>query len=175
MMSRFHLLITCICAAAIGIVFYGFYDEKIHIDFSWHQQTKQLPIQKETQTIELFFEKDDNISTISSSTALPLHASHLQYVINNWLSYAHLHHTTLIKIECHSLQIDHNIYYCSFTHSPFTEATPIHAKVSYIKGLLQTLYTLTPTLEGVVFLINHEEWNDSDLDFSLPWSENIYK
>ena len=167
-------LIVVTCSLA-GIIFYGFYDEKIHIDYSIHSE-KIHPANNCSKSLTFFYVKDDIKTTIIKTCSIKtLDNETLKNIVNIWLGCLFESDNKLQKTICHSFVSHNSLYYCSFTISPFTPATSLYEKYAFFEGLLQTLYDLDPSLSGVVFLIEHKTFEDDDYDFSLPWSYQLYK
>jgi hypothetical protein len=156
-----------------GVIFYGFYDEKIHIDYSI--RTMQAPIIQEfNRSLTFFYSHNDSIIAVTKiCTINTIDNDTTKNIINLWLSDSLQHNPKLQKIMCNSLIIKNSLYYCSFTETPFNSSTSLFEKYSFFEGLLKTLFELNPSLKGVVFLINHKAFEDMDLDFSLPWSPHL--
>jgi hypothetical protein len=59
--------------------------------------------------------------------------------------------------------------YLSFDRYPFSPESPTVEKFMWVEGLLKTLRDNGISLQGVRFLVHHQEMLDSHLDFSNPW------
>lgn len=168
--------ITISCLALIsGILFYGFYDEKIHIDYSIRHE--KLPeYNKIKQSLTFYHLHNDVITTSTESYfTATFDEEAITNIINLWLSRSYEQEPKLEKIMCHSTKIKNNIYYCSFNKSPFTTITSLYEKYAFCYGLVKTIDSFAPETIGIQFLINHSSFEDEDLDFSLPWSINFFK
>ncbi len=158
-----------------GVIFYAFYDEKIHIDYSVRNQTVLDWNKAKKSLIYVYIKNDSPITLTETSYISDFDQNNLKNVINKWLSHASEYHPTLQKIICQSLEIKNGIYYCSFSQSPFLSTTSMYEKYSFFEGLLQTLFNLETFPKGIIFLINHQLFEDEDYDFTLPWSTLFYK
>ncbi len=167
-------LITILCSLG-GIIFYGFYDEKIHIDYSIRQENAPS-CNESDRSLTFFFIIHDSLTTTTKTHCInTIDNEVLKNIVNIWLTYLFEYDNKLQKTMCHSFIIKNSLYYCSFTTTPFTAATSLYEKYAFFEGLLRTLYALNPSFAGVVFLINHKIFEDEDYDFSLPWSYQLYK
>lgn len=175
MFSKKNLCLLAFLGCIGGIIFYGFYDEKIHIDYSIRQDN--APINNKPQGSLTFFHSKNNtlVTTTEPSSISVLDNTNLQNIVNRWLSHLFEYEQKLQKTLCHSLIIKNNIYYCSFTNTPFKSSTCMYEKYAFFEGLIHTLFALNPSLKGILFLINHQPFEDDDYDFTLPWSSILYK
>lgn len=167
-------LIAIICSLG-GVIFYGFYDEKIHIDYSIRQENAPID-NKSSRSLTFFYAINDSLTTTTKTYCInTLDNDTLKNIVNVWLTCLFEYDNKLQKTMCHSFVTKNSLYYCSFTTTPFTTATSLYEKYAFFEGLLRTLYDLNPSLTGVIFLINHKTFEDEDYDFSLPWSYQFYK
>lgn len=172
--SKYYALIIIVSSIG-GIIFYGFYDEKIHIDYSIKHSLSSLPAPT-MQPLTLFYKKEDTlISLIQTFTPSDNSNESIKNIINIWLSYVYEYDTTLAKTTCTSLTSCNNIHYCSFSNSPFYPTTTVHNKHNFFEGILYTLNNYNADYKSIIFLINHNFFEDSDYDFSLPWEISIIK
>lgn len=175
MVSLKRLSFIIIFCSVGGVIFYGFYDEKIHIDYS--MRTTHIPLVNESvKSLTFFYSHNDSITATQKTYIInALNDNSVKTIINLWLSHFFEHNLKLHKIICHSLIIQNALCYCSFTTTPFTTTTSLYEKYSFFEGLLKTIFNIDQSIKGVVFLINHKPFEDADLDFSLAWSPHLYK
>ena len=95
----------------------------------------------------------------------------IAYLINSWLSLLDDEKITSKKVSLQTAMLNAagTQLYISFDRSLFSKEAPTHEKWMIIEGLLKTLRHNGIAPQSVRFLIHHQPFIDSHLDFNSPW------
>jgi hypothetical protein len=91
-------------------------------------------------------------------------------LINAWLTLLDEEHITAKKTMLQSALISTSgCVYLSFDHNIVGKEETIFKKWMVIEGLLKTIALNDIPVQHVQFFVQHQQFHDAHLDFSLPW------
>lgn len=145
---------------------------------NYREQKVNSKISKTKKNIKLYYWmherwKTEDINIIWSENI----NENIQYTISAWLNLLEEERIIDKKVTLQSALMSENnqFVYLSFDRPLFNEENSTNSKLMIIESLLKTLRDNGIKIQGIIFLIHHQEMPDPHLDFSHPWSLQGFK
>lgn len=98
-------------------------------------------------------------------------AENITRIVRIWLNLIDEEHAHSISVTLQTVMLAHHdqCAYLSFDRNPIIQNQSTMTTILWFEGLLKTLRENNIELDGVYFLVHHQELTDYRLDFSHPW------